>query len=462
MKLLLIADPAKGRRMHAWGFSPATYDVKFAHSPTTVSELLEKEPFHIACIDWKMRCGNAGEITAMLQTQLPTLPVIALVGEKDLATKPAGLVSTLVSPVPIETLHAALRTHALTEAPASLPSPPRRPAETSSSDVAVPFVSSDQTAARMYELALRAAKSSAAILILGETGTGKSRLARAIHQQSPLQNQPFVTVNCPCLNHALLESELFGHTRGSFTGAIQDTWGKVAAADGGTLFLDEIGELPMVLQPKLLRVLQEKQYERIGETKPRSANVRVIAATNRDLKREVAAGRFREDLYYRLNVIAVDVPPLRGRPAQIIAAAEEFLDSICGQIGKTAPAFGASARRLLECHTWPGNLRELRNLIERAAILSSSSTLEAEDFPELLTRAAGTRYQVGEPISLQALENAHIEMVVANSGSLEEAARILEIDKSTLYRKRKQMESRVAQFTSGRRHPAPIAVAAGL
>jgi NtrC-family two-component system response regulator AlgB len=160
----------------------------------------------------------------------------------------------------------------------------------------------DEAARHTLELALRAARSNAAILVLGETGTGKSLLARVIHENSAIRLKPFVTVNCPCLNRELLESELFGHARGAFTGAVHDTQGKVAVADGGTLFLDEIGDLPMALQPKLLRLLQEKQYERVGEATSRSANVRIIAATNRDLKSEVAAGRFREDLYYRGDI----------------------------------------------------------------------------------------------------------------------------------------------------------------
>jgi NtrC-family two-component system response regulator AlgB len=304
----------------------------------------------------------------------------------------------------------------------------------------------DDAASRTLNLALRAAKSTAAILILGETGTGKSRLAQTIHAHSPNSHQPFVTVNCPCLNHELLESELFGHVRGSFTGAIQDTWGKVAAANGGTLFLDEIGDLPMSLQPKLLRLLQEKQYERVGETTSRSANVRIIAATNRDLKTEVLAGRFREDLYYRLNVIAIDVPALRGRPWQIMRAVESFLESISAALGRPAPSISAETRRSLENYRWPGNLRELRNVVERAAILAGGPQLEPEDFPSLLTQAPETRYQIGGAVSLAALESAHIQMVVANSASLEEAARILEIDKSTLYRKRKQIASSVAPF----------------
>jgi len=213
----------------------------------------------------------------------------------------------------------------------------------------------------------------------------------------------------------------------------------VAAADGGTLFLDEIGDLPMALQPKLLRLLQEKQYERLGETRSRTANVRIIAASNRNLRSEVAAGRFRKDLYYRLNVIAIDVPPLRGRPAQIIGAAEATLASLCAKLGKPDVRFGPEARRLFEGYGWPGNLRELRNVIERALILSGHPVLGPDDFPALRAPAAVTPYQVGGAVSLQALEDAHINLVVANSASLKEAARILKIDKSTLYRKRKHM-----------------------
>jgi NtrC-family two-component system response regulator AlgB len=213
----------------------------------------------------------------------------------------------------------------------------------------------------------------------------------------------------------------------------------------------------MALQPKLLRLLQEKQYERVGETTPRSANVRIIAATNRDLKREVAAGRFREDLYYRLNVIAIEVPPLRSRPAQIMGAAEAFLTAVSQQLGRPSPGFTPEARRMLEGYAWPGNLRELRNVIERAAILSTGLALDAADFPTLLAQPPTARYQVGGPISLEALETAHIQMVVANTPTLEEAARILQIDKSTLYRKRKAMEARVAKFTAPGTSVAPAA-----
>ena len=436
--------------MVAWGFSSEPYRVKTANSRAAVGQLIEAEEFHAACIDLKMQDDNAVAIIESLHVRLPQLPLIVLAAAEDrklvARLKEHGVCAHLTSPFAIEMLQSTLRAHALPQA-IGLPKRPQKEAAPAPLPAVNPKVmNSDDTARRILELALRAANSSAAILILGETGTGKSLLAQTIHTNSPIRQKPFVTVNCPCLSHELLESDLFGHVRGAFTGAVQDTWGKVSAADGGTLFLDEIGDLPMTIQPKLLRLLQEKQYERVGEAASRSANVRIIAATNRDLKREVAAGRFREDLYYRLNVIAIDVPPLRSRPPQIMAAAEAFLDSVCQQLGRASPGFTAAARRVLEGYAWPGNLRELRNVIERAAILSHGSALDASDFPALLAQPPAARYQIGGPISLHALENAHIQMVVANSSSLEEAARILQIDKSTLYRKRKAMEARVAKF----------------
>ncbi|HUR56478.1 MAG TPA: sigma-54 dependent transcriptional regulator [Opitutaceae bacterium] len=451
MKLLLVGDERKNRRMVAWGFSSEPYRVKTASSRAAVGQLIEADEFQAACIDLKMQDDNAVAIIESLHVRLPQLPLIALAAADDkklvARLKEHGVCAHLTSPFAIETLQSTLRSHALAQS-IGLPKRPQKeaPAPAALPPVNPKVMNSDDTARRILELALRAANSSAAILILGETGTGKSLLAQTIHTNSPIRQKPFITVNCPCLSHELLESDLFGHVRGAFTGAVQDTWGKVAAADGGTLFLDEIGDLPMTIQPKLLRLLQEKQYERVGEAASRSANVRIIAATNRDLKREVAAGRFREDLYYRLNVIAIDVPPLRSRPPQIMAAAEAFLETVCQQLGRSSPGFTSAARRVLEGYAWPGNLRELRNVIERAAILSHGMALDAADFPALLAQPPASRYQIGGPISLHALENAHIQMVVANSSSLEEAARILQIDKSTLYRKRKAMEARVAKF----------------
>ena len=195
----------------------------------------------------------------------------------------------------------------------------------------------------------RAAKTPASILIFGESGTGKSVAARAVHEKSHLADKPFVTVSCPSLSKELLESELFGHVRGSFTGAIKDHWGKVKAAEGGTLFLDEIGDLPMEIQPKLLRLLQEHEYERLGENVTRQANLRVIAATNRDLKKRVAEGAFREDLYFRLNVIAVEMPPLRERAADLIRFAEHYEQYFRRTMRAQARGTFARSHRLYSC-----------------------------------------------------------------------------------------------------------------
>jgi NtrC-family two-component system response regulator AlgB len=222
----------------------------------------------------------------------------------------------------------------------------------------------------VMEVLLRAAPTPASVLILGESGTGKTVVARAVHEHSQLADKPFVTVSCPSLSKELLESDLFGHVRGAFTGAVRDHWGKVKAAEGGTLFLDEIGDLPTEIQPKLLRLLQEREYERLGENVTRQANLRIITATNRDLKKRVAEGTFREDLYFRLNVIAVEMPPLRERSDDLLRFAEHYAKHFGAQCDRKVEGFTDEALACLNAHPWPGNLREMRNAIERAVILA--------------------------------------------------------------------------------------------
>jgi NtrC-family two-component system response regulator AlgB len=307
------------------------------------------------------------------------------------------------------------------------------------------FTSEEPSMQATLETLFRAAATPASILILGESGTGKSVISKAVHENSHLSKAPFVTVSCPSLSKELLESELFGHVKGSFTGAIKDKWGKVAAADGGTLFLDEIGELPPEIQPKLLRLLQEREYERLGETKTRESNARIIAATNRDLKEMIQEGTFREDLYYRLNVISVELPPLRARRNDLLSFAEEFLKFFSQQVGRGDLKFSKAAFERLESYPWPGNLRELRNAIERAAILAKGEQIEPEDLPhgqgnEGAVEGEGAHIVPGENTSLAELEAEHIRRVVARAGSLQQAAEILGIDSATLYRKRKKLE----------------------
>ncbi|MFL5299929.1 MAG: sigma-54-dependent transcriptional regulator, partial [Anaeromyxobacteraceae bacterium] len=233
---------------------------------------------------------------------------------------------------------------------------------------AAPEARLDTASPRMQavlDVVARAASHDVAVLLRGENGTGKGVLARALHAQSPRRDRPFVVVNCPTLSEELLASELFGHARGSFTGAIRDQEGRMEAAEGGTVFLDEIGEISPALQAKLLRFLQEKQFERVGETRTRVADVRIVAATNRELDAVVKAGRFREDLLYRLNVMEFVVPPLRERSEDILPFARGFVGFFARQAGRPPPDLSAATEKLLVGYAWPGNVRELRNAIER-------------------------------------------------------------------------------------------------
>jgi NtrC-family two-component system response regulator AlgB len=289
------------------------------------------------------------------------------------------------------------------------------------------------------EIAFRAAPTEATILLRGESGTGKGVLARAIHARSQRAGAPFITVNCPSLSAELLESELFGHVRGAFTGAVQDTEGKVAAAEGGTLFLDEIGDLPLGLQPKLLRVLQEKRYERIGETRTRVCDVRIVAATNRDLRTSVAKGAFREDLLYRLNVIEIEFPPLRQRQKDVLILAEHLLQFFAKQAGKPGCTFTAEAREAVVKYPWPGNVRELRNAIERGVILAAGLEVGLADLPAQIGASLPVGViELGGGVTLEQLEAEHIRRVLAKTATMDEAATVLGIDPSTLYRKRKR------------------------
>jgi NtrC-family two-component system response regulator AlgB len=288
------------------------------------------------------------------------------------------------------------------------------------------------------DVAFKAAPSEAGILLRGESGTGKGVLARAIHARSPRADGPFVILNCPSLSAELLESELFGHVKGAFTGAVRDTIGKVAVAEGGTLLLDEVGDLPAALQPKLLRLVQEKRYERVGDTRTQVSDVRILAATNRPLEAEIAAGRFREDLFYRLNVIEVTLPPLRARRVDILPLAEHLLMFFARQGGKRLSGFTPEAISALQRYSWPGNLRELRNALERAVILATGSEIGTADLPPSLSLPQASGVEVGARVTLDQLEAEHIRRILQTTPTMEEAAGALGIDPSTLYRKRKK------------------------
>jgi transcriptional regulator with GAF, ATPase, and Fis domain len=251
---------------------------------------------------------------------------------------------------------------------------------------------------KLLHMVGRVAPQDTSVLILGESGTGKELVAHALHRLSPRVMRPFVAINCAALAESLLESELFGHEKGAFTGAIMQKKGKLEAAEGGTVFLDEVGELAPALQAKLLRVLQEREFERVGGTRTIKLDVRLVAATNRDLAAQVRAGGFREDLYHRLNVVALRVPPLRERAQDILPLARYFLDRSAARCRRRVSGFSAEAERYLTTHSWPGNIRELENAIERAVVLGQSDTIQAEDLPETVIE---TRAVMEAPAGLQ-------------------------------------------------------------
>jgi two-component system, NtrC family, response regulator AlgB len=295
--------------------------------------------------------------------------------------------------------------------------------------------------ASFLQTAARAAASDAVVLLRGESGTGKTVFARWMRGHSRRADAPFVTVHCPLLSTDLMSSILSGHRRGAFTGAVTDTVGKVEEAEGGTLFLDEIGDLGMDAQTRLLRFLNDRTYERLGEAKERKADVRLIAATNRPLEEEVRSGRLREDLLFRLNVISLNLPPIRDRREDILPMAQHYLQTFERLQGRQHLSFSPGCEQAILTYPWPGNLRQLRNAVERAVILSPSSVLEAvdlglsgEDRPD----SGRTEVALGADVSLEVIEREHIARVVIHASSFEAAARILGIDVTTLQRKRKR------------------------
>lgn len=314
----------------------------------------------------------------------------------------------------------------------------------------------------VLSLANSIAATDATILIRGESGTGKTMMARRIHDNSHRSSSPFVVVSCPSLSNELLESELFGHAKGSFTGAHKDYQGRVAAAQGGTLFLDEIGEMSPTLQAKMLRFSQDREYESVGEIGTKKADVRIITATNVNLEEHVKAGKFREDLLFRLNVIEIEMIPLRERRADILPIAEKLLAELAQAHHRPAESFSRDASDLLLSYPWPGNIRELRNVVERCVLLAPGPIVQPDLFPTKLLQepesgsGLSTRTPLPEPSydsgerpvrsadeckvlpTLDEVEEAHIRKVLAICPSIDDAARTLGVDRATLYRRRKR------------------------
>ena len=403
MNILLIDDEAPQRESLKGFLEHIGHTVQDADLPIKGLELLEKESYDVVITDFRMPGMNGLEVVEKVKACNPLIEIILVTafGDIDLAVNAikSGAYDFLTKPIDLDQFELMLgrindRLMMVEEN--------RQLRESLERQISFDeIVSTSTEMEKVLNLAARIADSTSSVLIRGETGVGKELVARAIHYASPRSDKAFVTVNCSALNEHLLESELFGHEKGAFTGALTSRSGRFEIASGGTLFLDEIGDLPSSVQVKLLRAVQEKTIERVGSNKPVAVDVRLITATHRDLKVEMAEGRFREDLYYRLNVVTIWVPPLRNRRDDIKVLSESFLQKHSHERHKTVKGFTSETLDLLMRYTYPGNVRELENAIERAILLTRMEYIEPGDLPEAIR--LGEHKQVvaeGETIQL--------------------------------------------------------------
>jgi len=435
--ILVVDDDRNIRRMIAASFDAGGHHVVEAASAEQALKLFPESTADIVLSDVRMAGMNGFGLLTELKRLNPALPVIMMTAFASIPDAVEamrhGAYDYLPKPFTAEhvrrVVSRALELQSLRAENRSLRTRLERLSQP------LPLLTLGPQSRKLAELAAQVADSDATILLTGESGTGKSLLAAYIHRLSPRKEGPFVEVACTTLSEHLLESELFGHVRGSFTGAFKDKPGRLEAAHGGTVFLDEIGDLPTQLQAKLLRFLQEKTFERVGGADTIEINARIIAATNQNLETFVREKRFREDLYYRLNVIEIRTPPLRDRPGEIIPLAEYFIERSADAHHRAALKLSDDARAALSGYAWPGNIRELKNLIERAVVLSRGDTITLTDLPD---KVLATSRREDQGLTLEELERRHIQLVLEQAVTLEEAADMLGINVATLWRKRRK------------------------
>jgi DNA-binding NtrC family response regulator len=448
IRVLVVDDDAVLRKLLSDQIGRMGFDTTPAASGEEALDALSKSDFDVTLLDIRMP-GMSGLDALREIRKLEDAPeVIMLTADTSLGTgieaMRLGAYDYLTKPATLDEIEAVVRKadekRRLVRQNASLRDAVRQPATEDSSSL----VYKSKAIEGLVALAETAARADSTVIITGESGTGKDVLARFIHARSARADSPMMAVNCAALPEALFESEFFGHERGAFTGATTTKRGLIEAADGSTLFLDEIGEMPQQTQAKLLQFLEEGRFRRVGATRDREADVRVIAATNRNLADEVSTGRFRADLFYRLNVISLHVPPLRARREDIPALVEHFISIFRERFNRPALDLSADARQRLSSYDWPGNVRELRNAIERAAALATSDTIEAEQvLPAAAHQGEGkATAHSSAPVTLDEIERRHILRVLEEAGgNRERAAAILGISARTLYRKLREYET---------------------
>jgi DNA-binding NtrC family response regulator len=429
---ILVVDDEPSQRQFISGSLAKEYDVVTAANGIEASQLLSHRSFSLVITDERMPGMGGIDLIRWMREKSPEIPVIVLTayGSIEIAVEAIKLgaeeylIKPLKSPEELRiVVGKVLRSRTMRD---------RSLLHQEETAAALPrdVVAENESMKRIFLFADQVAQQPTTVLLTGESGTGKEVVARFIHSRSPRRDHAFVAINCSAIPETLLESELFGHEKGSFTGAVQSRRGRFELADGGTLFLDEIAEMGMNLQSKLLRVLQEQQFERIGSDRTMTVDVRVIAATNKDLALSIANGSFREDLYYRINVFPIHILPLRERRDDILPLAEFFLKKLSTRMGKPIPSISSEVRELMHGYDWPGNVRELANAIERALIVSQTGAIDIDDLP---LKQASENDKLGRSGLLAQIERTTIlESLARSNGDRKATAEELGISLRTL------------------------------
>lgn len=447
--LLLVDDDRGMCEMMQSALQKRGYEVEWRTSGPEALERIAERDFSAVITDLNLGDISGLDVCKQVNENRPDIPVVVITAFGDMKSAIAairvGAYDFLNKPLEMEALiHSvsqALQHRRLREEVKRL-TEEARTARTFGE-----LIGQSSAMRRVYDLIHRVSGTDSSVLVTGESGTGKELVARALHTESQRANRPFVAINCAAVPANLLESELFGHVKGAFTDAKSSRRGLFERANGGTVLLDEIGEMPVEMQPKLLRVLQERKLRPVGGSVELSFDTRILAATNRDLQSEVEDGRFREDLYYRLNVVEIHVPALRSRGNDVLLLAQHFVTELAERMNKPVSGITSEAARKLLDYDWPGNVRELQNAIERAVALTRFDRITVEDLPERIgtyqsTRIAPIDMDAEHVLTLQELEKRYIERVLkAVGGNKTRAARLLGLDRRTLYRKLERYEA---------------------